>query len=142
MRPPARALLRKLAALPALVSSGWARPLSVPLVAQLGYYPPGARYQPHLDRSPTEPLNRKELTFLLYANVDWDVSSGGELRVHPPAAATPPRPDLPLAPQEVVDIAPLAGRVVIFQSAHVLHEVRPCTGARGRLALTLWVEYA
>ena len=39
-----------------------------------------------------------------------------------------------------VDIAPIAGRIVLFPSASMLHEVLPATGSFQRLALTLWVE--
>ena len=160
---------------------------------QLGFYPggSGARYSPHLDRNPGEAgLEReitrdlseitprsleitprspettrdhprpqvglkREITFLLYLNVDWDTDRhGGCLRLHPPDRASG-------AP---VDVAPLGGRVVVFQSGkrHTraalrwnaamtslgaslpigkqLHEVLPCDGA-DRLALTLWCEY-
>ena len=41
-----------------------------------------------------------------------------------------------------IDVAPIAGRVVIFPSATMLHEVLPTTGGAERLALTLWVEHA
>ena len=40
---------------------------------------------------------------------------------------------------ETVDIEPLAGRVVVFESGKQMHEVRE--SAVDRLALTLWVEY-
>ena len=160
--PAARALLRKLGALPALVAAaGWPRPLSVPQVAQLGYYPPhGARYAPHLDRPAHEAHNRKELTFLVYCNVGWDADAwGGHLRVHPssaleggggggapgrpppPPPLPPGGPPLPLAPARAFDVAPLAGRLVVFRAGDVCHEVLPSSGPRGRLALTLWVEY-
>ena len=98
---------------------------------------------------------KREITFLLYLNVDWDTDRhGGCLRLHPPDRASG-------AP---VDVAPLGGRIVVFQSGkrHTraalrwnaamtslgaclpigkqLHEVLPCDGA-DRLALTLWCEY-
>ena len=38
-----------------------------------------------------------------------------------------------------IDISPTAGRLVLFASREVVHEVLPTTGAE-RLALTLWVE--
>ena len=69
LRPPARALLRRLAALPALVSDVYPRRLMVPPLIQLGYFPPdaSAAYRPHLDRWPHEMQNKRELTFLLCA---------------------------------------------------------------------------
>ena len=69
LRPPARTLLRRLAALPALVSDLYPKRLMVPPLIQLGYFPPdaGAAYRPHLDRWPYETQNKRELTFLLCA---------------------------------------------------------------------------
>ena len=114
-------LLRKLAGLPALVDKyGWPRPLAVPPMVQLGFYPggSGAKYRPHLDRQPGEVNNRRELTFLIYCNVDWDAQHcGGCLRLHPSKGA-----GIPLG-AEPVDVEPIAGRVVIFESGRQLHEV-------------------
>ena len=43
--------------------------------------------------------------------------------------------------QRHVDVSPIAGRLVLFPSASMLHEVLPTSAAAGeRLALTLWVE--
>ena len=140
LRQPARTLLRRLAALPALCAAAYPRALQVPPLVQLGYFPPDgkASYEPHLDRWPHEQRNKRELTFLLYVNVGWDARQcGGHLKLHPSSPeSTAALPRLPTATEE---IAPLAGRLVIFQSKHVLHEVMPCRHV-GRLALTLWVE--
>ena len=53
-------------------------------MVQLGYYPgEGAKYEPHLDRWPSE-TTIDELTVLVYANVGWDADlMGGQLRLHP-----------------------------------------------------------
>ena len=42
----------------------------------------------------------------------------------------------------MVDVAPVAGKIVVFSSGSMLHEVLPATGGVERLALTLWVEAA
>lgn len=130
MRPATQLLLRKLAALPALVDAhGWRRRLAVPPLVQLGLYPggSGASYRPHLDRQPGEVNNRRELTFLVYVNTGWSAERcGGCLRLH---NADGPHQD----------VAPLAGRVVVFESGRQLHEVLPAQ--EDRLAITLWVEY-
>ena len=130
------ALLRQFAALPALVERhGWPRPIVLPSMVQLGYYPggTGARYRPHLDRWASEVSNRREITFLVYLNVGWDAQkSGGCLRIHP----DPNHPDT-----DTVDVEPLAGRIVAFESGKVMHEVRESVLGADRLALTLWVEY-
>ena len=129
-------LLRRLAALPGLVERyGWHRKLSVPPMVQLGFYPggSGARYRPHLDRWANEVNNRRELTFLVYVNVGWDAATnGGCLRLHPPADG---------AGAEPVDVEPIAGRLVVFESGRQMHEVCESRAGADRLALTLWVEY-
>jgi len=138
-KPATQELLAKLAALPALISAAWPRKLRIPSMAQLGYYPGDgvAYYRPHLDRQPHEVDNRREITFLVYVNCDWDARRcGGHLRLHP-SEYDPARP---LAPTEKVDIEPIAGRLVVFASGHQLHEVMASRHA-GRIALTLWVEY-
>lgn len=131
-----RTLLRRLSALPALVERhGWKRPLMLPSMVQLGYYPggSGARYRPHLDRWADEVDNRRELTFLVYVNVGWQPRDGGCLRLHP---------DNNNPGTDTVDVEPLAGRVVVFESGKQMHEVRECAAGVERIALTLWVEYA
>jgi SM-20-related protein len=106
----------------------------MPPAVQLGFYPcgTGAKYTPHLDRNPGEVGNRREITFLLYLNADWDVNKwGGQLRLHP---------DPTEGRVSTVDVEPLGGRIVVFKSGEQVHEVMPCEG-RDRLALTLWCEY-
>ena len=137
LSPHTCALLRQLGALPALVERyGWPRPLMLPAMVQLGYYPggTGAKYKPHLDRWASEVNNRRELTILVYVNCGWDVKkNGGALRLHP----DPNNPG-----EGCVDVEPLAGRIVLFESGKCMHEVCESTPGNDRLALTLWVEYA
>ena len=124
----------------------------MPLLLQLASYTAesGAKYSPHYDSNPWEQHNRREISVLLYLNVGWDAQRhGGCLRIHPEARAkqpagggahadAPPTPKLQLP---TVDVAPLAGRIVLFHSRETRHEVMPCTAGE-RVALTLWVEYA
>jgi len=75
------------------------------------------------------------VTILLYVNVGWDAAKqGGCLRIHPTTAQR-------AEGMKPVDIDPVAGRLVLFQSAMVPHEVRQVHQGE-RLALTLWLEYA
>lgn len=138
---PTRRLLALLAALPAEIEHhGWPRPLQLPPLVQLGLYSgsSGACYSRHLDRNAWEKHNRREITILLYVNTEWDAASGGCLRLHPSAANAATSAPVGVAS---VDVAPLAGRLVLFPSATQYHEVLPCTGCAERLALTLWVEF-
>lgn len=139
-----RTLLRRLAGLPALIERhGWPQRLLVPAMAYLGCYPgnSGARYRPHLDNDPSEEINRREITILLYTNIAWDAArSGGCLRLHPtPGLAN--EPGTPCAITAPRDVDPRAGRIVIFGSRTQLHEVLPVAGdGVQRLALTLWLS--
>jgi hypothetical protein len=136
LSPHTCALLRQLGAIPHLIERhGWPRPLMLPAMVQLGYYPggTGARYRPHLDRWASEVNNRREITILVYVNVGWDAQKmGGCLRLHP----DPNSPG-----EDCVDVEPLAGRLVVFESGKCMHEVCEAMPGCDRLALTLWVEY-
>ncbi|MBF7730027.1 2OG-Fe(II) oxygenase [Pseudomonas sp. N040] len=84
-------------------------------------YPPGAFYQKHLDRFRDD--DRRALSVVFYLNDDWQAAEGGALRLHP-------------AGQSTADLLPQAGRLVLFRSAELLHEVLPAS--RERLSLTGW----
>jgi len=86
------------------------------------FYPEGAFYQKHLDRFRDE--DRRVVSSVLYLNPDWQTGDGGELRLH--------------VDDQIVDIAPLANRYVLFMSAQIVHEVMPT--ATGRLSLTGWFK--
>ena len=76
--------------------------------------------------------NPRRLTVICYLNDDtWDVErDGGALRAYyPPTSARS---------GSHVDIAPKAGRVLMFDSCTVEHEVRPTYATR--MALTLWAS--
>ena len=124
-------LLRLLTAVPAVIDTiGWERPLRMPPLLQLASYSAEkeAHYRPHYDRNDWERYNRREITILLYLNVGWDAATqGGELRVHTET-------------EGLVDLPPVAGRLVLFHSALTKHEVLPCLSGE-RVAVTLWVEY-
>ena len=96
--------------------------------------------------------NLRELTCILYMNpADWDAArDGGCLRLH---LAAGPHGRTGCAHDCAggggggggggaggdchVDVVPSAGRMVLFKSRRVLHEVLPAH--RSRLAMTLWL---
>lgn len=84
-------------------------------------YPPGAFYQRHLDRFRDD--DRRAVSAVLYLNQDWRSEQGGALRMH-------------LDEDRPQDILPLGGRLVVFLSAEMPHEVLPAT--HERLSLTGW----
>ncbi|QGZ29008.1 2OG-Fe(II) oxygenase [Stutzerimonas stutzeri] len=84
-------------------------------------YPPGAFYQTHLDRFRDD--DSRCVSAVLYLNPDWQPADGGELRMH-------------FADGSSLDIAPLAGDLLIFLSADFPHEV--LVTQADRLSLTGW----
>lgn len=96
---------------------------------QLARYREGGRYVRHLDAYRGAATRR--LTVLLYLNPDWTEAQGGCLRLYPDRPQAPPLPHL--------DVAPLGGRLLVFQSRRLEHEVRPVAPlAPPRYSLTCW----
>jgi len=83
-------------------------------------YPPGAFYHRHLDRFRDD--DRRTVSAVLYLNQDWRPEYGGALRLYTPGQS--------------LEITPLGGRLVVFLSAEIAHEVLPTT--HERLSLTGW----
>lgn len=84
-------------------------------------YPPGAFYQRHVDRFRDD--DRRTVSAVLYLNEGWVTEQGGALRLY-------------LRDDEMLDVAPLGGRLVIFMSSDLPHEVLPAS--HERLSLTGW----
>ncbi len=103
----------------------------------LAFYPPGGRYQKHIDnfhgRSP------RVITFILYLNEYWLHKQGGQLRLY---TAKEREDDDQAAAKQIsepfVDIDPQGGTLVLFLSERFYHEVLPAT--RDRLSLTGWLR--
>jgi len=84
-------------------------------------YPAGSFYKRHLDQFKQD--DHRKLSMICYLNTDWKEEHGGQLRMH--------------LPDRSLDILPLAGRLVIFRSDQIEHEVLPST--RPRLSITGWM---
>lgn len=84
-------------------------------------YPAGSFYKRHLDQFKKD--DHRKLSVILYLNHAWDDSQGGQLRMY--------------LPDQTKDVLPIAGRLVIFRSDEIEHEVLPAT--RERLSITGWV---
>lgn len=84
-------------------------------------YAPGAFYQKHRDAFRGAP--GRKLSTVLYLNNDWDIQAGGELVLYDEAGE-----------QEILQIAPECGRLVIFLSEDFPHEVLPATRPRQSIA--------
>ena len=107
-------------------------------------------------KTATAPRNWRHVTAILYLNEGWRSDDGGELVLYPDSARDPrvaaalanqagrdwteaDRATLAaaLAGHRVVEVAPRAGTLVLFD-ATLVHAVRP--SARTRRALTLWLS--
>ena len=84
-------------------------------------YAPGAFYRAHLDRFRDD--DQRTVSVVIYLNADWQSAHGGALRLHPQGGPSQ-------------DIAPEAGRMAMFLSGEMLHEVLPT--ARERLSIAGW----
>lgn len=90
-------------------------------------YPIGTFYKRHLDTFQND--DRRKLSFVCYLNEDgWQPEDGGELVLYL---------DENGKEQEKI-ICPYPGRVVIFESQIIEHEVRPAN--RERLSITGWLK--
>lgn len=111
--------------------------LRVPQTVMLAAYPPGAHYRRHFDSYGGRDIPRY-ITALLY--LGWEPRKGGQLRTYPPvsparsASKLPPAGDV--APQRDVD--PIPGRLCVFFSQEVEHEVMCSDGER--FVMTQWVH--
>jgi SM-20-related protein len=84
-------------------------------------YPVGTFYKRHLDQFKQD--DHRKLSVICYLNNDWKDEHGGQLRMY--------------LPDHAQDVLPTAGRLVIFRSDQIEHEVLPAT--RQRLSITGWV---
>jgi len=85
-------------------------------------------------------MNFRELTMLAYVNLpehfdesEQGQAAGGRLRCY---ADTKKGDLVGSTASELVEVAPLGGRAVIFRSRELLHEVLPAYARR--FCLTLW----
>lgn len=84
-------------------------------------YPPGTFYKKHVDRFRDD--DRRTISCVAYLNENWLPEQGGALRMY-------------LDNDQIYDVIPQAGTLIIFMSAQWPHEVLPAT--RDRLSVTGW----
>jgi len=86
-------------------------------------YPEGTFYKKHLDTFQND--SRRKLSIVCYLNQeDWKEEFGGELVIY--------------KEKEEIVILPMKGRVVIFESQVLEHEVKPVK--KERLSITGWLK--
>ena len=87
-------------------------------------YPKGTFYKRHLDTFHND--DRRKLSIVCYLNEDnWLRENGGELTIY--------------SENEALDILPIPGRLVIFESQILEHEVK-VVKASERMSITGWLK--
>lgn len=100
----------------------------------------GATFDAHLDTNIAEkPFNRK-LTMLLYLNPKWQPSARGELTLLGEEGASQEEREAAGLP---ASLEPISGRLVVFWSDRMLHQVEPSFAKEGgledwRVSYTIW----
>jgi SM-20-related protein len=92
--------------------------------AHYARYPKGAGYTRHRDRFRDH--DARVISVVLYLNESWTDTDGGALRIFAPDGGAPH------------DVLPIGGRLAVFRSADVEHEVRPAL--RERLSIAAWLR--
>uniref|UniRef100_UPI0040481C25 2OG-Fe(II) oxygenase n=1 Tax=Algoriphagus sp. TaxID=1872435 RepID=UPI0040481C25 len=90
-------------------------------------YPIGSFYKRHLDQFHAVP--HRLVTLILYLNESWTESDGGQLRMYFPQED---------GSERVEDVLPLGGRLVVFLSEEIPHEVLPTR--KERISITGWLR--
>ncbi|GMH91707.1 hypothetical protein TrVE_jg10805 [Triparma verrucosa] len=91
--------------------------------ALYAYYPNGGFYKKHIDAVPSSASVLREFSFLIYLNKEWSKSDGGCLRLY-------------TNDENHLDVEPTAGKLVIFKSDTLPHEVLETSAER--LAVVGW----
>jgi len=90
-------------------------------------YPIGSFYKRHLDQFHAVP--HRIVTVILYLNDSWMEADGGQLRMYFPQED---------GSERVEDVLPLGGRLVVFLSEEIPHEVLPTQ--KDRISITGWLR--
>ena len=90
-------------------------------------YPKGSFYKRHLDQF--QQVSYRVVTVILYLNEKWEESDGGVLRMYFPQED---------GSELVHDVLPIGGRLVIFLSGEIPHEVLPTQ--KERISITGWLK--
>ncbi len=85
-------------------------------------YPPGTRYQRHVDRF--QDSIERTISCVLYLNRDWSEPEGGQLRLYTDGGED--------------EVLPRMGTLMVFRSDVIEHEVLPAT--RHRFSVTGWLR--
>ena len=87
-------------------------------------YPKNSFYKKHLDTFQNN--DKRTISIAFYLNEDWDISYGGELKLY--------------LKNETLSILPTSGKIILFDSKTIEHEVMPVLSDRKRFSITGWLK--
>ena len=90
-------------------------------------YPIGSFYKRHVDQFHAVP--HRVVTVILYLNESWTEADGGQLRMYFPQED---------GSERIEDVLPVGGRLVVFLSEEIPHEVMPTQ--KERMSITGWLR--
>ncbi|EAZ79575.1 2OG-Fe(II) oxygenase [Algoriphagus machipongonensis] len=90
-------------------------------------YPKGSFYVRHMDQF--QQVIYRQVTVIIYLNDSWSEEDAGMLRMYLPQAN---------GSEEILDISPIGGRLVVFLSGEIPHEVLPTN--KERISITGWLK--
>jgi len=93
--------------------------------AHFAYYPKNSFYLKHFDQF--KGSNNRLISVVLYLNSTWEEKHNGKLRIYQPSKNN-----------AILDVAPKPGRLALFRSDTVLHEVLETTVPR--YSITGWLR--
>lgn len=87
-------------------------------------YPKGSFYKKHLDTFQND--DKRIISIAFYLNETWDISLGGELNLY--------------LEKETLSVQPTNGKIVLFDSKTIEHEVMSVLSERKRFSITGWLK--
>ncbi len=95
--------------------------------AHFARYPIGSFYVRHLDQF--QQVLYRQVTVIIYLNDSWTEEDEGMLRMYLPQED---------GTEQILDVLPKGGRLVVFLSAEIPHEVMPTK--KERISITGWLR--
>jgi len=145
-QPGLQALFKKMISIPFELNKKCSLYLQASASFQIACYPSKGYYKRHVDGGYENLNNGRKISAVYYANKSWSADDGGRLRMYKrlpnPFQVAKARKESAEVPSEEnfeveEEIDPLGGRILLFRSRDMPHEVLPCK--RKRYAISLWL---
>jgi len=139
-QPGLMTLFKKMISIPFEINKKCSLYLQASASFQIAVYPKQAFYKKHVDGGYEDLNNGRKLSAVFYANEGWNSKDGGQLRMYKrrPNPFDVAKGATPVTQDEVAeDIDPEGGRLVLFRSRDMPHEV--IATKKKRYAISLWL---